>query len=687
MKKFISFLSKKTVSKSENSNLVEYIEPELNNEKLVDSNDLIIEYKDGGMYRGGFKNSKREGKGTLILLINSLNKNKISLSPECLIKWDELLKLNQYNFEWNSILTNATNEEDKIKAKEAIFLNSSLIKDNIDFLYHNHIFWNNSDLKQYVIGKSLILEAPLGSGLISPLEAVSSIQRLKSSLYFNAKWDERPDINAYLKYQNEVEEAFEANEEALTPLVNFIDEYKKKSLGFFYNGEWLNDLFHGKGVYYWTDGTIYEGEFYKGLISGKGKLTKPSGEKYEGFFHQCLKSGKGKTHWANGDSHVGYWLLGELKGRAVYTWANGGVFDGKFKSGMRSGKGTETFPEGSKFTGIWREDKVYGTGIFTTKDGVEIQGKWNNELLIKARNDDIKGTTSALPTIANPVGNSFSDDSDVALYIEQQFEKLIGLDKVKQEIRQQARFIEVQKLRADAGLKNNNSPSRHLVFAGNPGTGKTIFARIVAGMYKRLGILKTDKVIEVDRGGLVAGYIGHTAIKTKEVFESALDGVLFIDEAYSLVKEGGAFTDFGQEAIDTLLKLMEDNRDRIVVIVAGYKGKMDSFIASNPGLSSRFNKRIDFPNYSIDELWQILELLSKENNYEIDTSVKEFLMPTFVNDCQNYGESFGNARYIRNLFEKALQIQATRLMSISNKPSKTDLIQLKLEDFQLAIES
>ena len=272
-------------------------------------------------------------------------------------------------------------------------------------------------------------------------------------------------------------------------------------------------------------------------------------------------------------------------------------------------------------------------------------------------------------------------------FIENQFNNLIGLEKVKQEIRQQARFIEVQKLRNEHGIKNSSSPSRHLVFAGNPGTGKTIFARIVAGMYKRLGILKTDNVIEVDRGGLVAGYVGHTAIKTKEVFESALDGVLFIDEAYALVKEGGSFTDFGQEAIDTLLKLMEDNRDRIVVIVAGYKGKMDTFIASNPGLSSRFNKRIDFPNYSIEELWLILEMFAKESSYEIDSDVKEFMLPYFLKDVESYGESFGNARYIRNIFEKVLQIQATRLMSSNTKPSKSELSQLILADFNLAVAS
>jgi stage V sporulation protein K len=157
--------------------------------------------------------------------------------------------------------------------------------------------------------------------------------------------------------------------------------------------------------------------------------------------------------------------------------------------------------------------------------------------------------------------------------------------------------------------------------------------------------------------------------------------------AQDLVKEGGAFTDFGQEAIDTLLKLMEDNRDRIVVIVAGYKGKMDSFNESNPGLASRFNKRIEFLNYSVDELWQILEMFAKENNYEIDSGVKEFLVPYFTQDIKSFGEIFGNARYIRILFEKTLHIQASGLMSSLSKPSKTDLIQLTLSDFSESVDA
>jgi len=282
--------------------------------------------------------------------------------------------------------------------------------------------------------------------------------------------------------------------------------------------------------------------------------------------------------------------------------------------------------------------------------------------------------------VANNSRNISSTSSDSAAhFIESQFSKLIGLHEVKQEIRQQASFIEVQKMRKTAGLMSSSSISRHLVFLGNPGTGKTIFARIVAGMYKRLGIIKTDKVVEVDRAGLVAGYLGQTAIKTKEVFESALDGVLFIDEAYSLVKQD---TDFGQEAIDTLLKLMEDYRDRIVVIVAGYKGKMKSFITSNPGLESRFNRYIDFPDYSTDELLQILQVMATENHYSYSsTEVDVYLRSIIEKEIKKCGDTFGNARYIRNLFENILQSQASRLVKSPTALTKDQLMEITIEDF------
>ena len=685
MKKFLSFLGGKSTA-----NILPEVEKQEPNfapkDKVSDSVDTVINYPDGSVYRGAVKEYKRDGYGTLILLKNSVNDKVLSLSPECQDAWNELLKINQYNFDWNKILLKASNEDEINKANEAISTNKGLIKDKNKILFDNLCLDGNDVIYNHLKDKNSI-ELDLTCGVLPHLDLIFKIRNIKKIQEYNVYWAKQLDLDITDSDKEKAQKAIKDNDSIIQTSLEAVQEYKYFAIGFMYFGEWKNDLFHGKGTYYWIDGTTYVGEFYRGQIYGKGKLKKPSGETYEGFFVNGAKHGKGKTNWADGDSHVGYWWDGDISGRGTYTWGSGGVFDGKFKNNLRSGKGVETFAEGSKFVGIWREGKIYGNGIFTDSHGNVTEGKWTNDKLLQARNANINNTTFQNNELNKADNFGFSNNSDVNSYIESQFQKLIGLHDVKKEIRQQAKFIEVQKLREDAGLQNSKSPSRHLVFAGNPGTGKTIFARIVAGMYYRLGILKSDKVVEVDRGGLVAGYIGHTAIKTKEVFESALDGVLFIDEAYALVKEGGSFTDFGQEAIDTLLKLMEDNRDRIVVIVAGYKGKMDSFISSNPGLSSRFNKRIDFPNYSIDELWLILEMFAKENSYEIDGNVKEFLLPFFIKDIESYGESFGNARYIRNIFEKVLQIQATRLMSTSVKPSKAELIQLTLADFELSIES
>lgn len=251
---------------------------------------------------------------------------------------------------------------------------------------------------------------------------------------------------------------------------------------------------------------------------------------------------------------------------------------------------------------------------------------------------------------------------------------LIGLKSVKEEIAKLQNFIKIQLVRQFQGLKT--SPiSYHCVFTGNPGTGKTTVARIVAEIYRDLGILKKGHLIETDRSGLVAEYIGQTAVKTNKVIDSALDGVLFIDEAYSLAPSSSS--DFGHEAIATLLKRMEDDRDRIILILAGYGNEMQSFIDANLGLQSRFNRYIHFDDYSADDLLAIFELNLKKHQYVITDSAKAHLKKYLDNAVANKDKNFGNGRFVRNLFEKTLQLQATRLAELPN---------LSKEDLQLIVD-
>jgi len=252
-----------------------------------------------------------------------------------------------------------------------------------------------------------------------------------------------------------------------------------------------------------------------------------------------------------------------------------------------------------------------------------------------------------------------------------ELDALTGLDSVKGEIRRQAQLLRVEKLRAQAGLRSATI-TRHLVFNGNPGTGKTTVARLVAGIYRALGLLSKGHLVEVDRSELVAGYLGQTATKTAEVVASAIGGVLFIDEAYSLAGD-----QYGTEAIDTLVKEMEDHRDDLVVIVAGYPGPMAGFIAANPGLSSRFRTTIGFADYTDDELAQIFARLAKDADYApSDAALAKFrdLLPTHPR-----GEGFGNGRFSRNTLEAAIGHQAWRLRDVA-EPTVDQLRELLPED-------
>ena len=257
---------------------------------------------------------------------------------------------------------------------------------------------------------------------------------------------------------------------------------------------------------------------------------------------------------------------------------------------------------------------------------------------------------------------------------------LVGLEGVKKEVNSLVNLLKIQKIREERGLKQPNV-SKHLVFSGNPGTGKTTIARMLAGIYNSLGILSGGQLIEVDRSGLVSGYIGQTATKVNEVVEKALGGVLFIDEAYTLTANKGE-GDFGQEAVDTLLKAMEDNRDNLIVIVAGYPDLMEEFLNSNPGLRSRFNKFILFEDYESEELFEILMGMSVKQQYEFSEDAKQKAKSYFTQACENKSDNFANAREVRNYFEKAVAKQATRLVQNINNLDDKMLITIEAEDLE-----
>lgn len=257
-------------------------------------------------------------------------------------------------------------------------------------------------------------------------------------------------------------------------------------------------------------------------------------------------------------------------------------------------------------------------------------------------------------------------------------EQMVGLGPVKEEVNKLLAGLEVERLRRERGLALPPI-SRHMVFTGPPGVGKTEVARGLGEIYRSLNVLRKGHLIETDRGGLVAGYIGQTAPKTLDVCKSALDGILFIDEAYALAGGTTATGDFGHEAIDTLLKFMEDNRDRIVVIVAGYPNEMRRFIDSNPGLASRFTKTIEFPPYSANELVAILSLMAKQQNYLLPDDIEAKLKPWI--ERRMHSENWGNAREIRTLLERAREAQALR---IAANPS-ADVSRLEMVDIKAAI--
>lgn len=330
----------------------------------------------------------------------------------------------------------------------------------------------------------------------------------------------------------------------------------------------------------------------------------------------------------------------------------------------RNNTGTNQKPAAPKTPAI--------TPTFPTGNAPSAETKKSDEELIKASD----GGDGAGPTKTEEELPPKEDIKD----LREELDSYIGLESVKKEVKNLINMAAVYKMRKDNDLPTADV-SLHMVFSGNPGTGKTMIARFMSRVYHSLGLLSKGHLTEVDRSGLVAGYIGQTAIKTAKVVEEAIGGVLFIDEAYTLTSK--TENDFGFEAVDTILKAMEDNRDDLVVIVAGYIDLMEDFIDSNPGLRSRFNKYVNFDDYSAEEMTGIFDLQCKKSCYQLDEDAKTEITAYFKAVSEEAGE-FGNARGVRNTFERILTEQANRIAELENV-TKDDLMKITLSDVKTAL--
>ncbi len=312
------------------------------------------------------------------------------------------------------------------------------------------------------------------------------------------------------------------------------------------------------------------------------------------------------------------------------------------------------------------------SGMYTNKNKPATGGAGN-----VARANAGQGSSSTKKKADTDSKKKDKEKSLEELY--EELNSLVGLKSVKQDLTNLINLIKVKKIREERGMKQPDI-NLHLVFSGNPGTGKTTVARLLAKIYKQLGVVSEGQLIEVDRSNLVAGYVGQTATKTMEVIDSAMGGILFIDEAYTLIKEGDE-KDFGQEAVDTLLKRMEDDRDNFIVIVAGYTEKMEKFVNSNPGLKSRFNKYIFFKDYTGKELYKIFESMCSKQEYEPDEEAAEYIKEYLARRAEAHEENFANAREVRNYIERCISRQATRIVNM-DKPDDKAVRTFTIEDVQ-----
>lgn len=506
-----------------------------------------------------------------------------------------------------------------------------------------------------------------------------------------------------------------------------------------FEGEFVNHMKQGNGIMYLKGQKVYQGEFIQNKKQGTGILYKDGKVYYEGHFRNDLMDGYGILYYEED-------VIAPFKDcREQYAHLNRPQFEGDFVHGMKKGKGIQYYPSGFlqyegdfmwnhmqgagklyyvpeaptemelqsgvtalHFEGYFFEDMKHGKGKVFSRQGVlEAEGHFKEDVMTgKGTLYYSNGQASYNGDLVNGLkhgrGDYYNEEGKIIYSgefingerlritpeiereiakLQAQLDGLVGLPNAKKELHNLINFIKIQSLRVDHGL-TSFPITYHLVFSGNPGTGKTTVARIIGQIYKHLGVLSSGHFVETDRAGLVAGYVGQTALKVQEVVKKATGGVLFIDEAYSLINDKQDA--FGKEAIDSLLKAMEDLRDDLVIIVAGYTELMEEFLQANPGFKSRFNHFVQFDNFSTDELYEIFAMLCKNNDYRYGDAFAQHMKSQLNQIPVETIPNFSNGRYIRNVFEKLVTIQSNRLIQQQNI-TRSELMEFAEADIVQAI--